>query len=227
MRSNGQIALATVSSGIAAAVLHSGRTAHNMFRIPIMEYNEVKSCSIKKKSELAKVILSISVFIWNEMVMSNKNIITSLDVSIHDITEKDTFMGDTPIVCARDFGQILPVIRGGGKNEELNYCIKSSYFWKDLVKFELTENVRLEKDDVDNISFSKNLLLIGSELAGELDLPPKFGVKKPTKMVVIEEIYHDINSNKSNSCYFKKRSIVSITNVCVDEVNYVVYYKLE
>ena len=65
----------------------------------------------------------------------------------------------------------------------------SSYFWKDLVKVELTENERLNKDDVDNISLSKKLLLIGSELARELDLPPKFGViKKPTKMAVIEII---------------------------------------
>ncbi|XP_076069172.1 uncharacterized protein LOC143041212 [Oratosquilla oratoria] len=38
VRSQGKIALAVASSGIAATVLSGGRTAHNMFKIPLMEH---------------------------------------------------------------------------------------------------------------------------------------------------------------------------------------------
>ena len=56
VRSQGKIALAVASSGIAARVLHGGRTAHNMFKVPLMEYNEIHTCGIKKNSELAKLL---------------------------------------------------------------------------------------------------------------------------------------------------------------------------
>ncbi|XP_076057470.1 uncharacterized protein LOC143034982 [Oratosquilla oratoria] len=50
IQEHGKIALAVASSGIASTVLHGGRTAHNMFKIPLMDYNEVCACSIKKNS---------------------------------------------------------------------------------------------------------------------------------------------------------------------------------
>ncbi|XP_076064372.1 ATP-dependent DNA helicase Pif1-like [Oratosquilla oratoria] len=159
VRSQGKIALAVASSGIAATVLHGGRTAHNMFKIPLLVNNEIRACSIKKNTEMARLIRMTSIIVWDEVVMANKNTITSLDITLRDITEKEIFMGGIVFVCAGDFRQILPVIRGGGKNDELEYCIKSSYFWDDLTKLELTENVRLDSKDVENKRFAKNLLL--------------------------------------------------------------------
>ncbi|XP_076031107.1 ATP-dependent DNA helicase Pif1-like [Oratosquilla oratoria] len=155
VRSTGKIALAVASSGIAATVLHGGRTAHNMFKIPLMEYNEVRSCGIKKNSEMARLLRMTSVIVWNEAVMANRNTIAALDITLRDILEVNRFMGGIVFVCAGDFRQILPVIRGGGKNDELEYCIKSSYFWDDLIKLELTENVRLKANDHENRKFAK------------------------------------------------------------------------
>ncbi|XP_076057681.1 uncharacterized protein LOC143035066 [Oratosquilla oratoria] len=156
VRSTRKIALAVASSGIAATVLHGGRTAHNMFKIPLMEYNEVRSCSIKKNSEMARLLRMTSVIVWDEAVMANRNTIAALDITLRDILEVNRFMGGIFFVCAGDFRQILPVIRGGGKNDELEYCIKSSYFWDDLIKLELTENERAiisaTNDDVDCIN---------------------------------------------------------------------------
>ncbi|XP_076029300.1 uncharacterized protein LOC143018082 [Oratosquilla oratoria] len=156
VRSQGKIALAVASSGIAATVLKGGRTAHNIFKIPLMEYNKVRSCSIKKNSELAKLLELTSLIVWDEVVMANKNTLTALDITLRDVLENEKFMGGKVFVCAGDFRQILPVIRGGGKNEELEHCIKSSYMWNDLTKLELTENVRLKKDDTKNILFLRN-----------------------------------------------------------------------
>ncbi|XP_076054509.1 uncharacterized protein LOC143033209 [Oratosquilla oratoria] len=71
VRSQGKIALAVASSGIASTVLHGGRTAHIMFKIPLMDYNEVCACSIKKNSELAKLLSMTSLIVWDEVVMAN------------------------------------------------------------------------------------------------------------------------------------------------------------
>ncbi|XP_076037203.1 uncharacterized protein LOC143022743 [Oratosquilla oratoria] len=103
VRSHGKIALAVASSGIAATVLHGGRTAHNMFKIPLMEYNEVRACGVRKNSELAKLLKMTSLIVWDEVVMANKNTLTALDITLRDILEEEKFMGGIVFVCAGDF----------------------------------------------------------------------------------------------------------------------------
>ncbi|PKY63284.1 hypothetical protein RhiirA4_302686, partial [Rhizophagus irregularis] len=53
--SNGDIALAVASSGIAALLLPGGRTAHSCFKIPI-NIHEDSTCSIKHNSDLASLL---------------------------------------------------------------------------------------------------------------------------------------------------------------------------
>ncbi|PKC62366.1 hypothetical protein RhiirA1_327769, partial [Rhizophagus irregularis] len=55
VRSNGDIALAVASSGIAALLLPGGRTAHSCFKIPI-NIHEDSTCSIKHNSDLASLL---------------------------------------------------------------------------------------------------------------------------------------------------------------------------
>ncbi|XP_076039456.1 uncharacterized protein LOC143024528 [Oratosquilla oratoria] len=225
VRSQGKIGLAVASSGIAATVLHGGRTAHNMFKIPLMEFNEVRSCGIKRNSELAKLLQLTSLIVWDEVVMANKNTLTALDITMRDIIGNDKFMGGKVFVCAGDFRQILPVIRGGGKNAELEHCIKSSYMWNDMTKLELTENVRLKKDGRKNIKFAQSLLRLGSREAGPVEFGEDFGVRVNSRKELVDRVYDDIENNHLNASYFEKRAIVSPTNVGVDSVNQIIYDK--
>ncbi|XP_076055270.1 ATP-dependent DNA helicase Pif1-like [Oratosquilla oratoria] len=225
VRSHGKIALAVASSGIAATVLHGGRTAHNMFKIPLMEYNEVRACGVRKNSELAKLLKMTSLIVWDEVVMANKNTLTALDITLRDILEEEKFMGGIVFVCAGDFRQILPVIRGGGKNDELEYCIKSSYFWDDLIKLELTHNVRLNANDIENKTFAKNLLALGTGESGPTELPEKFGITVQTRNELVEKVYDNLEENHLNSLYFEKRAIISPTNDDVDRIYSIVYEK--
>ncbi|XP_076061226.1 uncharacterized protein LOC143037006 [Oratosquilla oratoria] len=181
VRSRGKIALAVASSGIAATVLSGGRTAHNMFKIPLMEFDETKACSVKKNTELAKLLQQTELIVWDEVVMANKNMLTAVDITLRDIMDNDEFMGGKVFVCAGDFRQILPVIRNGGKEQELAHCIKSSYMWEGLAKMQLTENVRLKKDDVKNSKFAKQLLTIGSRESGEIYFGRGFGVRATSR----------------------------------------------
>ena len=99
-----------------------------------------------------------SIIVWDEVVMANKNKLASLDIAMRDILEEDRFVGGTVFACAGDFRRIVPVTRGGGKSDELEYCIMSSYFWDNLTKLELTENLRLNAKE--NKTLAKNLLAL-------------------------------------------------------------------
>ncbi|XP_076038876.1 uncharacterized protein LOC143024047 [Oratosquilla oratoria] len=223
VRSQGKVALAVASSGIAATVLSGGRTAHNMFKIPLMEYDETRACSINKNTELARLLQQTQLIVWDEVVMANKNMLTAVDITLRDIMDNDDFMGGKVFVCAGDFRQILPVIRNGGKTEELAYCIKSSYMWDGLTKLELTENVRLKKDDVKNNKFAKQLLSLGTRDAGELFFEKGFGVRANSREELVFKVYDDLKANHLNLSYFEKRSIVSPTNDDVGCVNQLIY----
>ncbi|XP_076067746.1 ATP-dependent DNA helicase Pif1-like [Oratosquilla oratoria] len=195
-----------------------------MFKIPLMEYNEVRSCGIKKNSEMARLLRMTSVIVWNEAVMANRNTIAALDITLRDILEVNRFMGGIVFVCAGDFRQILPVIRGGGKNDELEYCIKSSYFWDDLIKLELTENVRLKANDHENRKFAKKLLDLGAGESGDIKFPPRFGVIVKNREELVEKVYDNLKDNFFNVSYFEERAI-SPTNDDVDCINSMVYDK--
>ena len=186
VRSREKIALAVASSGIAATVLHGGRTAHNMFKIPLMEHNEVRTCTIKKNTEMARLLKMTSLIVWDEAVMANKNTMAALDITLRDVLEVNVFMGGIVFVCAGDFRQILPVIRGGNKNEELESCLKSSYFWGELNKLELTENVRLSGDDEMNKEFAQKLLELGKGKISECHFTDGFGVTVDKRVVYLE-----------------------------------------
>lgn len=72
IRSTGQKALATQTSGVAASLLPGGRTSHSIFKIPLDE-NNIKSCSISKQSTLA--IKQAKLIIWDEATMAKRSII--------------------------------------------------------------------------------------------------------------------------------------------------------
>ncbi|XP_076056347.1 uncharacterized protein LOC143034296 [Oratosquilla oratoria] len=220
-RSRGEIALAVASSGIAATVLHGGRTAHNMFKIPLMKYNEIRACSVKKNTEMARLFELTSLIVWDEAVMANKNTMTALDITLRDILGVDKFMGGIVFVCAGDFRQILPVVRGGGKSEELNCCLKSSYSWEELNKLELTENVSLSKTDIRNKKFPEDLLDLGK---GEI---LECGVVVKEREELVERVYDDFEEIFLNVSYFEKRATISPTNDDVDNINEMVFKRLK
>ncbi|XP_076041832.1 uncharacterized protein LOC143025714 [Oratosquilla oratoria] len=158
--------------------------------------------------------------------MANKNTLATLDVSLRDILGvPGRFMGGIVFVCAGDFRQILPVIRGGGMNDELEYCIKSGYFWDDLLKLELTRNVRLKADDAKNKIFAKNLLALGRGESGPIKLPEKFGIVVETRKELVDKVYDNLEENHLNASYFEKRAIIFPTNDDVDRINLMVYDK--
>lgn len=72
VRSQGRVALATASSGIAALLLRGGRTAHSMLKIPIPIQAD-SECRISADSELAALLRVAALLVWDEAPMMHQH----------------------------------------------------------------------------------------------------------------------------------------------------------
>jgi hypothetical protein len=92
VRSQGKIVICVASSGIAALLLHGGRTAHSTFKIPF-EVDEYSICSINKNSEYADVFREASLIIWNEVPMQHRHCAEAVDQTLRDIRDSNSPFG--------------------------------------------------------------------------------------------------------------------------------------
>ena len=163
LRSEGKIALATASSGIAATLLIGGRTLHSTFKIPLDLYAmDIPICSIKKGTALSRVIQEGKATVVDEAPMTNKLAFEALDRTLRDLTGKDQPMGGMCMLLCGDFRQILPVIQGGTRGNIVDSCLKKSFLWEHVVVKHLDTNMRvhLHGDEAAG-EFAGQLLAIG------------------------------------------------------------------
>ncbi|CAI9281902.1 unnamed protein product [Lactuca saligna] len=92
IRSEGHVALVTATSGIAASLLHGGRTAHSRFKIPL-DAAEGFVCKVSKQSSLAVLIRICKLIIWDEAPIAKKSAIESLDSLLRDIMDCSATFG--------------------------------------------------------------------------------------------------------------------------------------
>ncbi|XP_066164591.1 uncharacterized protein [Oryza sativa Japonica Group] len=75
VRSKGDIAVATATSGVAASIMPGGRTAHSWFKIPL-NIEEGSCCSFTKQSGTAKLLQMASLIIWDEASMTKRQAVS-------------------------------------------------------------------------------------------------------------------------------------------------------
>ncbi|XP_022725071.1 uncharacterized protein LOC111281663 [Durio zibethinus] len=78
VRSRHMIALATATSGVAAATLPGGRTAHSRFVLPLNP-NETDFCGFSKQDGTAELKRRASLIIWDEAPMAKRFAIETVD----------------------------------------------------------------------------------------------------------------------------------------------------
>ncbi|XP_061993578.1 uncharacterized protein LOC133711477 [Rosa rugosa] len=243
LRSERKIVLAVASSGIASLLLPNGRTAHSRFKIPIV-VNDCSVCSVKKGTNLAKLIEKAHLVIWDEAPMNHKHCFESLDKTLRDIlpplnnSELTIPFGGKPFLFGGDFRQILPVVTGGKKEDIINAALNSSYLWSEFKTFPLTENMRLHKENLTDeekmkISiFAKWILDIGDGVqlgvADQTDSDASW-IEIPKELLIhanddpISQIflatYPAFNQNHTNYDYLRERAIVTPRNKIVYEIN--------
>ena len=135
--------MAIASSGIAATLLDSGRTAHSALKLPLnIQITETPACNINKNSGMSKVLQSCQLIKWDECTMSQKKSLETLDRALKDLRGNEKLLGGGLILLSGDFRQTLPVIPRLTAAEELN--LKLSVLWRHVQKLTLKTNMRLQ-----------------------------------------------------------------------------------
>ena len=140
IRSERRIAIDTASSGLAATLLAGGRFVHSTFNFPLdITRTEQPFCSIKKGTELSRLIQDCHAIVIDEAPMLNKAVFEALDKTLKDIRSTNEIMGGILVMLCGDFRLILPVIRSGTRANIINACIRNHNFGKKYSKVPKTD----------------------------------------------------------------------------------------
>ncbi|ONM01415.1 hypothetical protein ZEAMMB73_Zm00001d030709 [Zea mays] len=157
LRSQGKIAVATATSGVAASIMPGGRTAHSRFKIPLT-IDDGAICTFTKQSGTSKLLQKASLIIWDEASMAKRQSIEALDNSMRDIMGRPGLpFGGKTIVFGGDFRQVLPVVRKGSRAQIVAASLRSSYLWESMCHLKLVHNMRAKSDPW----FAEYLLHVG------------------------------------------------------------------
>lgn len=223
VRSMGLIAIATATSSIAASILPGGRTAHSRFKIPINIDNN-SMCSFTKQSGTANLLRKASLIIWDEVAMTKRQAVETLDRSLQDATGCALPFGGKVMVFGGDFRQVLPVVRRGTRAQITDATLQRSYLWEYIRKICLTRNMRARSD----LWFSEFLLRVGN--GTEETIKDDF-IRLPDDIVIpyvdveaslkslIDGVFPSLESNATSSSYMSTRAILATKNEYVDELN--------
>ncbi|XP_071921839.1 uncharacterized protein [Coffea arabica] len=99
LRSQGHIAIAVATSGIAASIHPRGRTAHSRFKIPL-DFSKNKTCQHSKQDSVAKLLLESKLILWDEASMAKQETVEAFDDLLRDIMESDLPFGGKVVVDA-------------------------------------------------------------------------------------------------------------------------------
>ena len=242
IRSQGKIALAVASSGIAALLLPGGRTPHSRFRIPL-DIHEHSVCAIKKNTQLAELIQQTSLIIWDEAPVNHRHCFEALDRTLRDIMSFNNDdastkqFGGITVVLGGDFRQTLPVIPNARKQQIMNAAITRSRIWPCCKVLELTENMRLNcptlsgPERIELQKFAEWLLSIGDGTTpgSTIDQPDTTWVQIPDNLLLPPEqrnltglisfVYETTPRVTELAAYLCERAILAPTNEVAAMIN--------
>ena len=125
LRSQGKIAVAVATSGIAATLLQGGKTAQGHLKLPII-YADGCTWNISAQSPEAALFREAELFIWDEATMAHRYLHEALDKGLQDIMENDLPFGGKNIIFSGDFRQTLPIVPKGAQAQIVAASLKRS-----------------------------------------------------------------------------------------------------
>ncbi|KAL7491042.1 hypothetical protein ACHAWT_000513 [Skeletonema menzelii] len=231
---NDKLVAPSAASGIAATMLHNGRTAHNQFKLPI-NITQDSTCNITKQQDLASFLRDVLLIIIDEATMLDRYCYECLDRTLKDFTDnEETKFGGKAVLVSGDFRQLLEVIPGANRAKTVNRCLKGSEkLWDDkVIHLKLRENMRVKnalEERPDDPEFKEQLLwyekwllklgegTLPSEHQNIVEIPP--AMYRSSKDDVIDCVFDNFEENVGSPEYYQCRAIVAATNEVVNEVN--------
>ncbi|XP_036147086.1 ATP-dependent DNA helicase PIF1-like [Monomorium pharaonis] len=202
--------------GIAATLLPTGKTVHKTFGLPVPLFAD-SSSAIKIQTKEAQYLKETDIFIWDEAPMAPRYALEIMDRTLRDIMNNDFPFGGKIVLLSGDFRQLLPIKLRATRSEIVNLSIKFSLVWKNFIKFSLTQNMRVLREEIE---FAKFLLDMGdgklNDLNDNIEIPEC--CVAPINVDIVEDIYGDLIRKKEFD-KVAKCAILSARNVDVDEIN--------
>lgn len=223
LRTKNEIAIATATSGVAAAIMPGGRTAHSRFKIPI-DANDSTVCSISKQSGNAHLLRKAKLLLWDEAPMAKRWAIENVDKCLQDIMGNTKHFGGKVMVFGGDFRQVLPVVPKGTMQQTISASLVKSNLWNKMVRLSLSRNMRARSDP----EFGDFLLRVGNgeeptDIEGNIKIPKEMVVKYDNEensiKRLIDEIFPNLTNNVESSEYMTTRAILAARNEHVDKLN--------
>ncbi len=137
IRAEGEIALATATSGIAATLLPNGRTLHSRCKVPVEGLDENSFCNVTKRDATAELIRRAVFLVVDEVTMAKKEVYEAVNRTFQDIRGNTLPFGGVTVLFSGDWRQILPVVRHGGRADIIEACFKSSKLWQHIANYKI------------------------------------------------------------------------------------------
>ena len=219
IRSEGKISIATAGSDLAATLLTRGRTVHSTFKVPLdITRIEQPFCSIKKGTELSRLIQDCHAIVVDEATMLNKAVFEALDRTLKDIRSTNEIMGGISVMLCGDFRQILPVIRYGTRANIINACIKKSYLWKEVRHLKLTTNMRFHLNGDREVGALAEMLI---NIVQQPDMvrAAELGNYATSVDDLIDKVFLNFQETVVDSDWLSERGISAPLNESVTKIN--------
>ncbi|XP_053112177.1 uncharacterized protein LOC128327402 [Hemicordylus capensis] len=213
IQGKGDQATAVASTGIAATLLPGGRTAHSVFKIPLI-LDASSTCDIKPNTIAAKHLIDTKLIVWDETPMTHTHAFLAVDRLLKDLTKSTQPFGGKTILLGGDFRQILPVIIRGSRSLTVASCLKKHHLWKHIHVIKLNKNMCALHNEKD---FATWLLAVGDRRNGETTQLPKSCY--PEIQDPVEQLYGDIDFATVTPQQLKGRVILTVTNHMSLELN--------
>lgn len=227
VRSEGKIALAVASSGIAALLLEGGTTAHFRFKLPI-DIASDSVCDVGRSTELAALLCRVSLIVWDEAPMANRMAFEAVDRLLQDVNKNNKLFGGKVFVCSGDFRQVLPVVRRGTRSATLDASLTKSALWEHTKVMWLRTNMRVSRletegrDASELKEFAAWLLDLGEGKHGAfLAVPPALLAPGKDPLDLVATVFGDMASNPAHRSkqHLLERGILTPLNREVDHLN--------
>ena len=227
VRSEGQVAVAVATSGIAACLLDGGTTAHYRFRIPLRLHDGENVCGIARRTPEAAHLQACRLIVWDEAAMANRRAFEAVDRTLRDLRDRDEIFGGVLTVLSGDWRQILPVVKNGGRAQVVDACFKSSPLWPSMTVMQLETNMRVQlQHDNRAAEFSAFLLRVGNgelpivrELGDVINVPEQIRSPATTVEELAARIFPDLDANYEDADWLHQRAILTTRNADAAVVN--------
>ena len=233
----GSIGLGVGSTGIAANLLHLGRTFHSRFKVPL-NINQDSICNIDVQSNLAQLIRISKIIVWDEAPMGHRHHLEALDRTLRDIMDVDKPFGGKLLILSGDFRQCLTVIPGATRAQIVGAAINRSSLWRFFQVMQLDENMRVKlSNDPEAKTFDDFTLRLGNgdlettDDADYVEVPEEMcneikpnsvehpEAEKDSMKNLAAHVYPDLVKNSNKCGWMNGRAILAPTNKQVDQIN--------